>query len=101
MTKTWKPSDFIRCGWCQGAHAKDTTCRHREAGHPQASQWDILGAIGRARNCGFDPGSDAIERLTQAIPNNKYGAKLSLSVWNDRAGRTQADVINLLEGVGL
>jgi hypothetical protein len=102
MSKTWKPSDFIRHGWCQGWHAKDENGEHCDAHYGMAIQWDILGAIGRSRRTGFNPGDDAISRLGDALGSiaTRHGRSF-LQAWNDHPERTQAEVISVLEGVGL
>ena len=92
-----KPSDFIRKGWCQDAHALTYHRRFCDANDSLARCWDILGALGAARARGCEVPLNTVSRLTDLLP----GHCNSLTLWNDRASTTQQDVIRILEEVGL
>lgn len=94
-----RASDIIRKGWTQGTYARN------EAGQPvgaldkEACQWCLRGALKRADN--FDHASLSVygikvyQRVLQSLSNSIFPQ--SLASWNDEKGRTQADVIKILE----
>ena len=87
-----KPSDYLKKGWCQGRAAQDDEGRFVLSGSPSAACWCLLGACSAAYHSGgtgIDPVSFAIKARHLGIP--------SLVLWNDAPGRTQAEVVALME----
>ncbi len=88
-----KPSDYIRKGWCQESFAKTKTGNIVYGDDPAAVCWCLDGAIDAA--CGrlhSDEKENITAKLREKI-DNYIG-------WNDTPGRTQQEVIDLLESIG-
>ena len=87
------PSDYVRRGWCQGAMAEIVDGYRVSEDDERAVKWCILGAVWKA----FDDDSIAL-RYTDEL--HKYiGKDVLLGNWNDELGRTQKEVVSLLEKV--
>lgn len=90
-----KPSDLIRQGWTQGSYAKTGDNMKCDSFSPEAAKWCIIGAISACPRYGYGYGS--IDKLAAILPDTVE----SVASWNDAPGRTQAEVIELLEKAGL
>ena len=81
-------------GWCSGADARDRAGAAVGALDPTATSWSLPGALAVVAGM---PGVDldtlavALTGLASVIHED------SLSEWNDRPGRTQADTLDTLE----
>jgi len=88
----------IREGWCQQTEARDPVGRPVEPWSEQAAAWSLLGALVSALD-----GPDALPRVPLPALADAMSALAaliddhSLSAWNDAPGRTQMDVIAVLE----
>lgn len=83
-----KPSDYIKKGWCQGQYAKDAKGYPVPCYTAAAVSWCIDGAF-MAAGLGM-PGY-----ISLSIPQ-----PYTIGSWNDAPGRTQAEVIAMLEKHG-
>jgi hypothetical protein len=96
-----KPSDYIRRGWTQGTLAENADGVHVIATDSDACKWCLMGAI----NASFgtveksQPALVAAQKAIAELTGKNIG-NISLSQWNDEPGRTQEEVIKLLEGIG-
>jgi hypothetical protein len=82
----------VATGWCQGAVAQDKEGRAVGPGSSDARRWSMLGAL----LASWDGGP--VEELGQAVTSLHRSTEQSpLEVWNDRPGRTQADVVAAFE----
>ena len=86
-----KPSEYIRKGWCQGMLARDGMGNRVRPLAPEAVAWSMLGA---AEKAGVAPARMA------AAAKDKLRGQNGLA-WELASLRTQAEVIALLEEVGL
>lgn len=84
---------LVRDGrWTQRACARDASGREVDELSERAVSFDLLGAITRAgRNSGQDAHAIVIAHLRAGV-----GFK-TLGDWNDTPGRSQADVVALLD----
>ena len=87
------PSEIVRRGWCQHSHAMDAMWQHCSVLDQDAQRWDLLGCIIKARATGT--------KLPSAVTRVLVETGTTLIHWNDRIGRTQAEVVELLERIGL
>ena len=79
--------------WTQGAHARDSEGRAVHWKSPEAVCWCLEGATLR---CYPDASfREAEERLIDAVESWDY------QYWNDRHGRTHAQVIALVQKAGI
>lgn len=80
-------------GWNQGTFAQNAKGEAVTSGDPEACSWCLIGALGTAakdHETAFDRAYDILRKL---MPIGSY----SLSLWNDLPGRTQADVLALID----
>jgi len=93
-----KPSDLLSKpgAWCQKAEAKDETGTTVAGDSSKACQWCLLGALMRCFPGDDDHYDIARFKVRQAIPEDSL-----ISTWNDSPARTQAEVVALLQSVGL
>ncbi len=113
-----KPSDYIRKGWCRHQHAMRSDLRPCAVDSPQAKAWDIVGAIlaadptpsGTVDSLLIEINNRRREQLevAQADPRTKLDTLRRLKknvsdlpTWNDDPARTQDEVIDVLDTVGL
>ena len=91
-----KPSELLsRPGaWCQGCFAKTSDGSHVWSINPDAVQWCLTGAVNRC--------IPTTAKRESALSKLKHKARRKRMVdWNDAPGRTQAEVVALLQSVGL
>jgi predicted Fe-S protein YdhL (DUF1289 family) len=83
-------ADYIRYGWCQGAHARDAQGRVCNRYESEAVAWSLVGAVQRA----------AIERRSEVgalySALQEQAGEHNLHAWNDARNRTQAEVLEVL-----
>lgn len=101
------PSDYARMGWGQGKLAIDEDGNEVEGDDPTAVAWCVDGAIQAAYvdSRAFDRGAmfDAIERVLAergelpAEPVGVDGHTRPAGRWNDEEGRSQGEVVAVLE----
>jgi len=113
-----KPSEYIRRGWCQGAHAVSINGRRCDIDAPKARRFDIVGAMFKAGE--LPPGAWAAlmehvgdhrrEEVERTVTNSVERARLQrkafemasdLARWNDQPNRTQSEVLDVLRRAGL
>jgi hypothetical protein len=90
--------DLVRRGWTQHAEGRDAHGAEVEPWNATATSWSLLGALVAALDR-TDGGqelplvqlADALDALALFVDSD------SLADWNDDPGRTQADVIAVLE----
>jgi len=89
MTESVKPSDLLREGWIQGC------LWEKPAG--RAKSFCILGALAECIP------SHSFERVCDKIDAHliSRGYESGVMAFNDSPGRTQAEVVELLESCGL
>lgn len=89
------PSQIVQRGWCQHTHARNDAMQRCESiTDHDATKWDLAGALFLSQISGSNnPG--AIARTLEATGEE------TLQRYNDRPGRTQAEVVELLRGLGL
>jgi hypothetical protein len=93
-----KAIDYIRKGWTQGASARDAAGNSVYYKSTEAVCWCLSGAIFAAYPDHVEC-ANAFEKVTLEIQKTSpFGIPLS---WNDAPRRTQAEVILLLEKVGI
>jgi hypothetical protein len=88
-----KPSDYIRKGWCQRAFARDARGNRTSPGSQFAVAWCAAGALMANGEMG--------RSYTEARFFDEASLGMPLAAWNDAPGRTQGEVIALLEKHGL
>lgn len=101
------PSDYARMGWRQGELAIDEDGNEVEGGDPMAVAWCLDGAIqaAYADSQTFDRSAmfNAVERILAergelpAEPVGVDGHTRPAGRWNDEAGRSQREVVAVLE----
>jgi hypothetical protein len=89
-----KPSDYVRKGWCQRYLAVDDDGMYVSPTGRDACKWCLYGSIAAAYPEDFLTRVEVVDKVTKGIGTG------SLANWNDEPGRTQAQVINLLESIG-
>ena len=95
-----KASEYVKQGWCQGVDAKDSTGEKVEVDDPRAVRWCVAGAMQAAR-CTVED-ELALAAFIGFTPSVRSADRYwSLTVWNDRWGRTQQEVVDALEANGL
>lgn len=79
--------------WTQGAWARDDTQRSVDLNDEGACSWCLMGALGRVHGSFPVPG-EIIAKLRgiAAYPFNESAVD-----WNDTDGRTQSEVVRLLD----
>jgi hypothetical protein len=95
---------YVREGWCQGSHALDASGRPVLPASAFARSWSAPGALERAWSWSenrFDRALEAFEHANLALA---AAAGDVPQVWNDAAGRTIQDVLDIfttaIEDVG-
>ena len=85
----------IARGWTQRTYALDESSRPVPSTSPDAVRWCLAGALFAV--CALEDGDyrQAEERLAPFVLGQ------SLSAWNDAPGRTQADVLGLLDAASV
>ena len=91
---------LVRGGWTQGASARNVRGQTVSPEAPDACSWCATGALDAA--CGRLYGSLNIYRVGIALEHVKRALaaqqwRRGIVVWNDTEGRTQAEVVALLE----
>jgi len=85
---------LIGSGWCCGAGARDGHGHAVRVSDPRATAWSLCGALAAvSERPDFDGKSlrDALWGISGVIPDS------SLDGWNDRSGRTQTDILEMLD----
>lgn len=85
---------LIEFGWSRGSDARDGSGAPVPPGHPDATAWSLLGALGMVAaegDVGLEELATALAALAELIVDP------SLSNWNDAPGRTQAEVLATLD----
>lgn len=88
-----KPSDYVKRGWCRGASAKDALGIVVDPTSSHAIQWCTYGAICAAYPEDPEKRSGVVSRLSEKVTG-------MIPEWNDAPGRTQRQVVALLESIG-
>jgi hypothetical protein len=91
--------DRVASGWTQGAEARTRAGVPIDPWRAGAVEWSLLGTIVAAYEdlaraddgFGLDQLAIALHRLAEFVDDD------SLANWNDRPGRTQADVLATLD----
>lgn len=89
---------LLQRGWCKGGLAKKGR-KIVEPQDPEASRFCLVGAMNRAYS---EQGENnialgkALNAILHAIAGRCYGA---IPAWNDTPGRTQEEVLRLLDGI--
>jgi anti-sigma regulatory factor (Ser/Thr protein kinase) len=86
----------VREGWCQGVEAIDRRRAAVAPLAPEAVAWSLLGALVSAE--GLEPSAGRLQAVATAMTAIAavVGGR-SLTTWNDAPGRTQREVIAVLE----
>ena len=90
--RNWLPSDYVKAGWCQGAGSRNAEGREVRSAAPDAVSWCLTGGI-TASSLVTERGW---LRMTDAI---REIVGKDITGWNDAPGRTQGEVVELLERV--
>ncbi|HWB15922.1 MAG TPA: hypothetical protein VG538_05895 [Vicinamibacterales bacterium] len=92
---------LIAQGWCRNADARDRTGRSVQSTSDAACAWCIEGAIFRVTHTAANdwPLCQMVTALMGAreYPYSYPFSREALSAWNDKPGRTQADVLALFD----
>jgi hypothetical protein len=92
-----KPSDYIRKGWTQEAYARNKAGNSVGSHSPNAVSWCLYGALVAA----YPDDAEWIKVYNKVLFQIQKKSPYDIpAAWNDRPGRTQAEVILLLESVG-
>lgn len=83
-----RAAEQVAKGWCQGHGAEDARGYSTRTDSPSAIRWCAIGAIDLH---GVYP---EVEQARQALC--AVIGESSVAIWNDRAGRTQAEVVAAL-----
>ena len=89
-----RTADLISHGWCSGAEARDHSGAPIAASDPAATSWSLRGALAAVS---AHPDTDermlreALWGISGVIPD------ASLDAWNDAAGRTRDDTLQMLD----
>lgn len=87
-------ASLISTGWCRGADARDALGAAVAADDPHATEWSLLGALVAVSE---RPGAN-VDGLKQALWGiSGVISDWSLDAWNDAAGRTQVDTLQMLD----
>jgi hypothetical protein len=89
--------EVVLSGWCQGTTAQDELGRAIEPSSAFARRWSAAGALERVWKrmpIDTDTALDAFERANLALA---AAVKDIPQRWNDRAGRTSAEVLEAIE----
>lgn len=109
-------AQYVAAGWCQFSAARDPRGMPvRDSTSPEACAWCIGGALERARyvvRSALPLSADRVETWRVFESVEAHLAKRAgwagggpatnetyLGIWNDRPGRTQADVVDLLRSL--
>jgi hypothetical protein len=91
-----KPSELLSQPdtWCQGCFAKTIDGSHVSSINPEAVQWCLIGALNRC--------IPTAAKRESALSKLKHKARRKrMADWNDKPSRRQAEVVALLQSVGL
>jgi hypothetical protein len=86
-------ANLISAGWCRGADARDACGAAVAACDPGAIEWSLLGAlvaVSERPDADLDGLKHALWGISGVI------ADWSLDAWNDAAGRTQVETLQML-----
>ncbi len=90
---------LIAQGWTQRSFARDSTGSTVEPSDPAACVWCLLGALGFAGlpqgRAGYGSGAFVTSAIAMRDPEKRLPG--SLASWNDAEGRTQAEVLAVLD----
>jgi len=90
--------EFVAFGWCQGSDARDARQLPVQPWSTEATSWSLLGAIVAAADLPAEPGAVTLGPLRRALAAlAELIEEPLLANWNDRAGRTQEDVLRTLD----
>jgi hypothetical protein len=84
---------LIGRGWCCGAEARDRFGSAVEVADPSAAAWSLRGALALVSDrpdAEVDALREALWGISGVIPDSE------LDDWNDAAGRTQSDTLQML-----
>ena len=98
--RTWRPSDYVRKGWSQGARARDVDGSRCDPESLSAVAWSTLGAVdaSRMRREGILHGIDpsVYMQITYAIRRAIPTGDFIIEDWNDSPRRTKEEVLAVL-----
>ena len=89
-----RPSEYIQRGWCQHVSAVDSGGDFCMPDSPTAARWCLIGALVAA----YPERNQHREAVTTKLMR-KLG-HLQFARWNDTPGRTQAEVVTVLQAIG-
>lgn len=87
-----KTRELIAAGWCQWSYAKDKDGLAVNFDDPEACKYCLTGALNSVTP------SLSTQRSVRDLLYTEAGED-SLAYWNDTEGRTQQDVLDLLDKV--
>lgn len=88
-----RAAEIVSSGWCQGVSALDSNDKKARWESDKAVRFCLVGAVSRAMWPDWSPSaySELFSVLHKRIGGNPFG-------WNDKAERTQEQVVALLKG---
>jgi hypothetical protein len=93
-----RAADLVTFGWCREAEARDAHDAPAEPWSAHAVRWSLLGALVAAVDLPPEPQPAFLGPLRRALSAlAEVIEEPSLSKWNDAPGRTQEDVVRILE----
>jgi hypothetical protein len=104
-----KPSEYIRKGWTQFNSARDVRGNSATSDSTDAVCWCLTGALIASAGDNFKEFHRMYGMVESAVLKilhipwhcSIYFPRYAPEKWNDTEGRTQQEVIDLLEGLGL
>jgi hypothetical protein len=98
---SWKPSEYIRRGYCKGSFAKDHREQACDSRDVSAFSWCPAGAIGASYRDDMEQAMGTLNRCYKALVQRKIipDKADSLQEWSDLPETTAAEVIELLETI--
>lgn len=84
----------VEQGWCQDSWALDADANRVYPDDPVAVAWCLLGAWAAVESQIGGSRADVSQYIYAALPPH---AKNSMTVYNDEPGRTQAEIVALLD----
>jgi hypothetical protein len=93
-----KPSEIVAKGWCQGKSAANKHGRVCSVWNKNATNFCLLGAISKAYPDQKLERTNIYQYLGNKLKVNNQ--LISLVTWNDTSGRTQAEVVAVLQSIG-
>ena len=90
---------LVARGWCQGSDARDSQGASVQPWDGQAASWSLLGALVAAVEHEAEvSGEMPLEELAAVLsPFADLVDVDSLAAWNDDPGRSQAEVVSVLD----